>query len=117
MKITVPNPPTTNQLYTNRKGGRAKTKRYMTWLEAAAWHVRAQKPESVSGPVTIVLEIGKKETTVTVTSTVKTRPRGVLGDQDNYTKAIFDLLGTKGSGVGIIDDDRMVQAHSVRWGK
>lgn len=115
--VTVPNPPTTNQLYRNRRGGRAKTTRYMTWLRAAGWIAKAQNPEHVPGPVRIELDVGEKETTIRVFPTEKTRPKGVRGDQDNYVKAIFDLLGTNGEGIGVIDDDRMVQAHSVRWGE
>jgi Holliday junction resolvase RusA-like endonuclease len=95
--FTIPAPPSTNSLYTNRRGGRRKTDRYATWINAAGWDLKAQKPAPLPGPVVVDITVG---------------PRRTNADIDNKIKAVLDLMVRH----KIIDDDRNVFEVRARWG-
>ncbi len=60
IRITLPLPPSVNALYRNvAKRGRVKTERYNTWLQAAGWALKEQKPGKVEGPYCLWLYCGK----------------------------------------------------------
>ncbi|TWA71882.1 crossover junction endodeoxyribonuclease RusA [Azospirillum baldaniorum] len=84
--LDMPAPPSVNNLFKNVRGGRVPTPAYDAWKQAAVWKVKAQRPEPIRGPVTILVEHGK-------------RPGRV--DPDNLFKAPLDLLVK----LGLIEDD------------
>lgn len=98
--LKLPAPPSVNMLYRNVSGkGRCKTKRYMTWINAAGWMIKEQRPDSIKG--WIVLDI-----------TVN-RPDARKRDISNTIKAVEDLLVEH----RIIEDDSLVLEVRARWGK
>lgn len=99
MILTLPFPPSTNGLFTNRRGGRASTKRYLAWQEEAGWAIKRQCPLPESGPVSIHMLLG--------------RPDKRKRDLDNLLKSPIDLLVKH----GLIDDDRSVESIFAAWGK
>ena len=69
-------PPSLNNLFANAGAkGRVKTAGYRMWLQAAGWELIEQRPRSVSGPVSIALEVGPSAC-----------------DLDNHAKGALDLL-------------------------
>jgi Holliday junction resolvase RusA-like endonuclease len=72
-------------------------KKLLAWKAASGREMLLQKPESISGPVTVDL-------------TVK-RPNE-RSDLDNLIKAALDLLVEH----RIIQDDRFVEAVKASWG-
>lgn len=72
----LPLSPSVNEAYKNIKSGRAKTKRYRTWANAAGWELNAQRVRPVRGPVEIELRINPPKN----------------ADPDNRIKAVLDLL-------------------------
>jgi crossover junction endodeoxyribonuclease RusA len=96
--IKLPIPPSTNMLYRNVPGrGRAKTKRYMEWINAAGWDMNAQRPPKHDGKITLDITVQKKDK----------RKR----DISNFVKAVEDLLVSH----SVIVDDSLVQQVTVRW--
>ncbi len=96
--FTLPIPPTLNNLFYNRcGGGRGKSTRYMTWIRAAGWRIKEQRPVAVLGPVSIVLTFQ--------------HPGNKKKDLDNLAKAPLDLLVLH----RLIDDDSQVQELTLRW--
>lgn len=108
--LTLPIPPSTNELFRNvstaereraasqgrKLPGRAKTKAYISWLNAAGWTLKAQRPGKVPGKVKIQI--------------LMRQPRA-SADCDNRFKAPIDLLVLH----GVIDDDRNVQGAAIDW--
>lgn len=95
----LPIPPSTNQLFRNVKGkGRVRTERYNTWINAAGWELKAQKPKPVTGPVSLTIAVNEKKT------------RADLG---NLEKAAVDLLVAH----GVIEDDKpsIVRSIHLYW--
>lgn len=89
-------PPSANQLFANVAGrGRIKTKRYMTWLNAARWEIQAAKPKMVEGPVWVSIAIERTSK---------------LSDLDNRVKPTIDAL----QGL-VIKNDRQVIRLFVEW--
>ena len=100
-------PPSANQLFTNVKGrGRVRTRRYMTWQNAAGWELKAQKPTVCHCPVRVSIEVQR-------TLTKKGAWSLKEGDGDNLVKAIMDLLVTHG--VLLDDNATHVYGHSLDW--
>jgi crossover junction endodeoxyribonuclease RusA len=89
MTITLPVPPSVNNLFNNRKGGRYKTAAYEEWIELSGWELLGQRARSVRGTA-VAVEIYL--------------PWKLRGDIDNRAKPVLDLLVKH----GIIDDDRKV---------
>ena len=95
--INLPFPPSGNTLYANRKGGRYKTKRYETWLNAAGWDIKEQKPKRLEGRYQITLLVERKDN----------RRR----DLSNTIKGVSDLLVAH----GIIEDDSLEERVVLQW--
>lgn len=94
----IPVPPSTNALFRNVAGkGRVRTERYKTWAQAAGWAINMQKPQKISGPVALDITMERQRSTA---------------DLSNRIKGLEDLLVT----MGVIDDDKHVQAIAIRWG-
>lgn len=90
-------PPSTNGLFANLPGkGRVKTERYRTWLNAAGWQIKAQRPGRIAGEVSLAIAMK--------------RPRA-NADLSNRIKALEDLLVEH----QVIDDDQHVVSLTVRW--
>lgn len=74
--IELPLPPSVNGLFKNAKKGRRRTDRYNAWRDEAGWTLIIQKPQRISGPVQLLIEVSTK----------------ARGDTANYEKATTDLL-------------------------
>lgn len=95
IRLKIPNPPSVNALFRNVPGkGRVKTKRYLTWIQAAGWAIKEQKPGKVEGPYCLWLYCGK--------------PDNRRRDLANLEKAVSDLLVSHGV---IKDDSHCVELH------
>lgn len=97
-QITLPWPPSLNNLYFNAsRGGRVKSKRYAAWSTEAWAILRQQRPEAVQGPfrLTIIAE----------------RPDNRRRDLDGLLKAPLDLLVA----CGIVQDDSLAQQLTIGW--
>lgn len=100
VRFAVPPPPSTNNLYFNRPGGgRAKTKRYRTWLNAAGWSVKAAVGayNTISVPCCLGLQV----------------PDDRRRDISNYIKATEDLLVH----LQVIKDDNLVDRIVIERAK
>lgn len=91
ISLTLPTPPSTNQLYSGR---RFKTAKYKSWITEAGWTAKAQWQGQITGPFILTIYL----------------PRGM--DIDNI-KAIPDLLGPKCLNI-TIDDSNMTALHVYR---
>lgn len=76
--LICPVPPSTNNLFANRKGGkgRYKTDAYKAWREEAGWRLNGQRPPKLKGEVKIGFSV----------------PRNNRRDLDNFQKSLLDLL-------------------------
>lgn len=95
--LTLPFPPTANNLYKNLRKGRARTLAYDAWLAAAYGSLRGQPYEPVKGSYRLQI--------------VLTRPDRRHRDADNLVKAISDFLKK----AGIIQDDSHAQSVFIGW--
>lgn len=97
MILTLPYPPTLNNLFRNAAKGRVKTDAYNGWLAEALVALRGQRASKHPGSfrATIIL----------------TRPDRRRRDIDNTVKALMDAL-KKG---GVIEDDHLAQSLTVAW--
>lgn len=113
--INLPLPPSTNNLFRNwtdaekargrhlqpngkQKKGRPKSERYCSWLNAAGWELKLQKPKPVKGRVHITI-------------TLSERSRLDLG---NCEKAVVDLLVEHRIIEG--DSKAFVRGITLLWG-
>lgn len=80
--------PSANNLFVNRRGGRARSPEYLQWQNDAGWLIKARQPRATKGPVAILIEA----------------PVNRKRDIDNIQKPVIDLLVK----LGLIDDDRWV---------
>jgi Holliday junction resolvase RusA-like endonuclease len=94
LKLTLPLPPSTNNLYANGKRGRFKTKKYDAWLSEAYLCAMKLRPSSVHGPYRVSIQV----------------PWGMRGDIDNRIKPIMDFLVH----YGLTDDDRHCQGITIK---
>ncbi len=95
--IRLPYPPSTNNLFRNRAGGRAKTEAYNAWHQHAGLVLNGQRIERTPGPVVIDITVERRRKTA---------------DIDGKLKAPIDLLVEH----RVIDDDRNVAEVRARWG-
>src|SRR5262245_20194452 len=98
-KITfeLPVPPSLNNAYLNVGGrGRIKSAKYRSWLNAAAWTIKAQRPGCCGSGFTVDIIL----------------PRRTRGDCDNRIKPCLDALVAGGA----VRDDRDCQCVSIRRG-
>lgn len=95
--LTLPMPPSVNELFWNKPGrGRVKTRIYDDWLGHAGWTLRSQKPGRIAGRVIVVMSVERSNANA---------------DVDNRIKPILDLL----VGQHVIDDDRFVVGLCIAW--
>jgi crossover junction endodeoxyribonuclease RusA len=98
IEIRLPLPPSTNALYANVPGkGRVKSSRYRTWLNAAGWALKEQKPKSVSGDYRLWIWAE--------------RPDNRRRDLGNLEKPLSDLLVAH----GVVSDDSQCVALCLFW--
>ena len=97
ISLSLPYPPSTNQLYRTagygrdgKRRGRIKTQRYLTWLRAAGNEVLAQRQKPLRGPVVLAINVRA--------------PDKRRRDISNLIKAVEDLLVEH----GLIQDDSNV---------
>jgi len=102
--LTLPPPPSANNLFANKARGRYRTKRYMTWRRAAGWCLKQQKQRPIQGPVDVVIMLA-----ASLRVCKNGRPKNV--DLDNRAKAVLDLLVTH----GLIDGDHKVESLFLQW--
>lgn len=92
--VTLPLPPSANNLFLTRGNRRARSPEYDAWLDAARWALHQERPEPVTGPYALLLAL----------------PFLMRGDVSNRIKAPEDLLVKE----GLTPDDRhadLVMAH------
>lgn len=92
-RACLPIPPSSNNMFVNRRGGRTISGDYHRWREAAGWTLKALRLPKIAGKVAIEIEL----------------PAKMRGDIDNRIKPLCDLLVTH----GLIDDDRHVWKITV----
>lgn len=97
MQLTLPYPPTLNNLFKNVRNGRVKSAAYNGWLAQALVALRGQRPTKHAGSFRCTILL--------------TRPDRRRRDIDNTVKAILDLLTT----AGVIEDDHLAQSLTVAW--
>ena len=98
--LRLPLPPSVNALYANMPGkGRVRTKRYLTWLNAAGWAIKQTKPKpkKIKGNYSLWLYCE--------------RPDRRCRDLGNTLKAIEDVLVQH----GIIADDSLAADIHLYW--
>lgn len=86
--ITLPIPPSTNNLFFNRYRGRTKTDAYKAWITQAGCELNLQRVQPVPGYVEVEIRL----------------PQKMRGDIDNRAKAILDLFVSH----KLIEDDAKV---------
>jgi Holliday junction resolvase RusA-like endonuclease len=99
--LFLPFPPSTNALFKNRKGGRAKTKKYQTWLVEAFEALLKQQAYKRDHVDKVAVSVFLKA------------PTAHRRDADNCLKAICDFLVTHGIIKG--DDSRYMRRVSAEW--
>jgi crossover junction endodeoxyribonuclease RusA len=98
ISLTLPFPPTANNLFRNLKtGGRVKTGHYKAWLRDAGWLLQSQRPAKIQGPYHIKI--------------TAERPDRRARDLDNLSKGVSDLLKLH----GVIRDDSDALSVKVEW--
>ncbi len=101
IEITLPYPPSANNLWTIARRGRKawirRTDEYEAWLEEAFYVAKAQRPEGVVGPYKMTI--------------LAKRPDKRRRDVDNIIKPIGDLIQK----VGIVSDDCHCELALARW--
>lgn len=95
--LDLPFPPSSNHLWKKGRSGMYRSPRYMTWINAAGWELKRQKPLPIKGDYLIVVSLERKG-----------RRRR---DADNFLKAISDLLVLH----GVIEDDSLAQSVTAMW--
>lgn len=98
--LTLPFPPSVNNLFINKGRKRIRSPKYRAWAEEAGWTLNAQSPRCVPGPVTLLYEFQEGQ---------DKRKR----DIGNLEKAVTDLLVAHLVIWG--DDNRIVRAIDLRW--
>ena len=98
IRLTIPLPPSLNRLYRAVPGkGVIKSARYRTWIQAAGWALKEQKPGKVVGDYCLWLYCE--------------RPDKRRRDLANLEKAVSDLLVSH----GIVEDDSLCAELHLYW--
>lgn len=95
--ITLPYPPTTNNLYRNAGKKRVKSEGYKAWLTEAGWTVKVQRPVAILGRYRLAL--------------IAFAPDRRARDVDNLLKPVSDLL----KACGVIEEDSLAKSVSAEW--
>lgn len=98
--ITLPFPPSTNNLFINTSRGRIRSSKYDEWAAEAGWELKRQRPANVTGPVSLAFEFQSNR---------DKRKRDIT----NLLKAPEDLLVKYG--VIEADDNTIVREISACW--
>lgn len=98
--ITLPMPPTTNNLFVGTGNRRVKSGPYKSWELRAGWDLLRQRPPRIKGPVAVLIEVSDAESADN-------------WDLCNREKAAMDLLVTQGVIQG--DHKRIVREFAMRW--
>lgn len=96
MKLTLPYPPSTNELRAIVRGRLVDTAISRTYKQRVRWLALAAKTKPIDGPVVVIVSLF--------------RPRR-SGDIDNRLKALLDSL----TGVAYRDDGQVAELHVVRF--
>lgn len=96
IKIELPYPPTTNNLFINKGKGRAKSLAYRSWLQLASIGIKDSHRQNV-GPYSIAIALK--------------RPDNRRRDIANCEKAVSDLLVSH----GVIKDDSLCERLTMTW--
>ncbi len=94
--LHLPIPPSANELFGYRRGGRYRTQAYNKWRDEAGWLVKQMKPkpQPVLAEFEILIEV----------------PLGRM-DLDNHCKSALDFL----TWMQLIDDDRFCREIIIRF--
>lgn len=98
--ILLPMPPSTNHLFAGSRGRRYRSPEYEAWITEAGWELKRQRPVSVAGQVSLLIEVAEP----------KTKRATDLGNRE---KAVTDLLVSHGVIEG--DDQRYVRRITLEW--
>jgi crossover junction endodeoxyribonuclease RusA len=96
--VTLPYPPSVNNLFINVARGRVISKRYAAWRTDAHWTIKRTPGPRFSEPVAVEIILGKPDR----------RKR----DLDNAIKAPLDALVE----MHVITDDSLIQRIEAQWG-
>ena len=100
--LTLPMPPSTNNMFINGSKGRFRSQKYDEWILEAGWELKRQRPSQCLGPVSLTFEFQEVE---------GKRKR----DISNLIKAPEDLLVKHG--IIEADDQFTVRSISVSWSR
>lgn len=95
--VDLPFPPSVNHIWRKGRSGFHKSAKYKAWLEEAGKELLRQRPQKISGEYRIRFCL--------------TPPDKRRRDQDNYIKAVSDLLVQH----GVIDDDSFAIETVIKW--
>jgi Holliday junction resolvase RusA-like endonuclease len=98
--LTLPMPPTANNLFRGTGRKRVKSQGYEAWIDAAGWELVRQRPPRIKGPVAVTIEVSDVESSST-------------WDLCNREKATTDLLVSHGVIQG--DNKPFVREFGMRW--
>lgn len=98
--VTIPKPPSTNNLFVGAGKRRVRSPDYKLWACLAGWELARQRPAKTAGKVSLTLEIEEPTS-------------GHRQDLDNKAKSAVDLLVTH----GLIesDDQSTVRRITLEW--
>ncbi len=97
VQLSIPYPPSANRLWIRARVGMRKSDAYSAWINEAAWTIKAQRPQKVSGPYKLSIHAS--------------RPDKRARDIDNIIKPISDVLQL----AGVIENDSDCEMVSARW--
>src|SRR4051812_4544965 len=100
VRLTIPFPPSVNNLFINGQNGRFRSQKYDSWIQEAGCEIMRQRPGKVSGPVNLIFEFQEGR---------DKRRR----DISNLIKAPEDLLVKHG--IIEADDGSVVRKVSAAW--
>lgn len=98
--LSLPWPPSVNNLFINTKRGRIRSQKYDEWIQLAGWELQKQKAPRITGPVSLSYAFGPPDK----------RKR----DLGNLEKAPTDLLVSHG--VIEADHGHIVKEIRLSWG-
>lgn len=88
--ITLPFPPSTNNLFINSSRGRFRSQKYDQWIQEAGWELARQRPSKFVGPVVLFFhfEDGRDKRKRDVTNLIKAPEdllvkHGIIESDDN----------------------------------
>ena len=96
MRISLPFPPPSNNLFVNIKRGRAKSQRYKDWISIASTRIKDSHRQAI-GPYSMTILLR--------------RPDKRKRDIANLEKAVSDLLVSH----GVLQDDSLCERLLMQW--